>query len=117
MQIQIKQNEIIEALKLYLASKGLDLNGKQVEAEFSMTRKPSQVIAEVNITDVMIPGFSDAEDDMPTIPLVATTLAVVRNEPAAVVISDNPAPEEEDREEVVTQDNPETKKTTSLFGG
>ena len=138
MQIQIKQHEIVEALKLYLTSKGLNLKGKKVEATFAMTRKPSEVTAEVNIseTTVHIPGFTDSDSDQEgqqegtDETKVSPVRLAVSNDPAPVDPSAEANPgattEAEATDKATESDvdpedpddtNPTPKKTTSLFGG
>lgn len=61
MQIQLKQVEIITALKQYITSQGIDLTGKSVTIAFTAGRKESGISADLNIEEVDIPGFSEAE--------------------------------------------------------
>jgi hypothetical protein len=113
MQIQIKENELLQAIKLYLASMGLNVAGKKVDAVFSMTRKPAGITADVQITEVFIPGFSDTAAE--------AVAEVVRQEPVLVV--DNAIPvggtSVETTEDVIAdeqvQEQTEKKPTTSLF--
>ena len=112
MQIQIKENELLQAIKLYLASMGLNVAGKKVDAVFSMTRKPAGITADVQITEVFIPGFSDT---------AAEAAEAVRQEPVLVV--DNAIPvggtsvetTEDEVAEEQAQEQTEKKPTTSLF--
>lgn len=61
MQIQLKQTEIIAALKQYISAQGINLAGKEVSISFTAGRKESGIIADLSIDDVAIPGFSDAD--------------------------------------------------------
>lgn len=63
MQIQLKQSEIIAAIKQYVVTQGINLNGKTVDIAFSATRGAAGIIADVSIEEVSIPGFTDSEVD------------------------------------------------------
>lgn len=77
MQIQFKQAEIVAALKQYIIAQGININGKTVEIAFSATRGAAGIVADVNIEEVSIPGFTDAEVEE----------AVKASEPAAPALS------------------------------
>jgi hypothetical protein len=62
MQIQLKQAEIVAALKMFIASQGFAIEGKQVDITFTASRKANGFIADVSINDVVIPGYTDATD-------------------------------------------------------
>jgi hypothetical protein len=51
MQIQLKQTEIIQALKLYISSQGINLGGKTVSVGFTAGRKDSGLSADIDITE------------------------------------------------------------------
>lgn len=51
MQIILKQRNIEAALKQYIASQGINLDGKKVEVEFTAGRKESGITAEIDIDD------------------------------------------------------------------
>ena len=53
MQIQLKQSEIIQALKLYITTQGINLNGKSVEVSFTAGRKDTGLSADVDIQDMV----------------------------------------------------------------
>lgn len=58
MQIQLKQAEIIAALKQYITSQGINLTGKTVDIEFTAGRKESGLTADISIEETpAIPGF------------------------------------------------------------
>jgi hypothetical protein len=82
MQIQFKQSEIIAALKQYIATQGINLQGKSVEIAFSATRGAAGIVADVTIEEVEIPGFSDsvADDAKPALTVVPTTEAKAAEE-------------------------------------
>ena len=51
MQIQLKQSEIVTAIKQYVAQQGINLTGRKVEVTFTAGRKESGLSADVDITD------------------------------------------------------------------
>lgn len=86
MQIQLKQSEIITAIKQYVVNQGINLSGKTVDIAFSATRGAAGIIADVSIEDQAIPGFSDAVADdaaKPALTVVAATPAAAEPEQAA----------------------------------
>lgn len=95
MQVQLKQSEIVNAIKGYLTSQGINLQGKSVDIAFTAGRKESGLTADVVIEDAVKP--------IPVQPVIE-----VAQEPEPVVESpvaaEEPAPEEA----------PKTP-TTSLF--
>jgi hypothetical protein len=52
MQVNLKQSEIEQALRLYIAAKGIGLDNKKVTMSFTAGRKATGVSAEVNIEDL-----------------------------------------------------------------
>ena len=108
MQVQLKQTEIVSALKQYLVTQGINLNGKSVNISFTAGRKESGISADISIddTDGQIPGFTDAAgDDEQT-----ATKPVL-----SVVKAEEPAPEAKAEEPAADAAEP-VKATTSLFG-
>ena len=84
MQIQLKQTEIIAALKQYISAQGINLAGKEVSISFTAGRKESGIIADLSIDDVAIPGFSDADVVVdPAAPALRVVAAAAAPEPAA----------------------------------
>lgn len=51
MQIQLKQAEIVIALKMYIVSQGIILAGKEVGISFTAGRKEAGVLADISIED------------------------------------------------------------------
>lgn len=51
MQVNLKQAEIISALKMYVASQGINLVGKDVEMVFTAGRKESGISVEITIEE------------------------------------------------------------------
>lgn len=74
MQIQLKQVEIIEALKQYVAKKGFSLEGKAVDISFTAGRKDTGLSADITIDNAMNPSVEDEED-----PKAEAALATVSN--------------------------------------
>jgi hypothetical protein len=108
MQINLKQNEIENALKRYVSHQGINLAGKDISISFTAGRKESGISAEITIDDVDIPGYSESAEEVATAP-------VIRLQSTSVV-------EVEEAEEPVVETvveaadaTTETKKT-SLFG-
>lgn len=52
MLIQLKQNDIEAAIRLYLAQQGINTADKQVNVAFSYSRKAQQTFADVEISDL-----------------------------------------------------------------
>lgn len=100
MQIQLKQTEIITALKQYITSQGIELSGKEVSVAFTAGRKESGISAEMDIEDNLLPDFADDEEKAPT-SVKAPVLTMVAASPAAEFTEDG------------NLDEP--PKTTSLF--
>ena len=63
MQINLKEPEIVEALKLYIKNKGIDLVGKTVKIDFTAGRKGTGLSADIGIEYIDIPGTDVADDD------------------------------------------------------
>lgn len=51
MQIQIKQTEIIAAIKGYISNQGISLKGKDVTITFTAGRKETGLTADISIDD------------------------------------------------------------------
>lgn len=99
MQIQLKQTEIIAALKQYIINQGISLNGKAVDISFTAGRKEAGITADISIEDAgqSIPGFDDAQEDAakPVLAVVPTPPIVkAEEEPAAAVEEPQDQPEE-----------------------
>lgn len=109
MQIQLKQAEIMTAIKQYVANQGINLNGKTVDISFSATRGAAGIIADVSIEEVNIPGFTDSTvDDAAKPALTVVSTATATEAPQAEV------PEAKQAAEDAGQD-PAPAKATSLF--
>lgn len=93
MQIQLKQDEVVIALKQYIAQKGIDLKGKVVTITFLAGRKGSGLTADMTIEDFDIPGFTGAESDASTLSLVGATPPVIKAEGEEQPVISDPSPE------------------------
>lgn len=97
MQIQLKQPEIQAALRMYVASQGINLTGKTVDISFTAGRGANGLAAEINIDE----ATSQLPDFAPEV--IVPTLTVV-----SAAVPDSEAPLAEATAEPV-------KATTSLF--
>ena len=79
MQVQLKQAEIIAALKQYISGQGISLKGKQVDMVFTAGRKESGISVEISIDDAGIPDFFKGESEDPVQAPTATTLSLVKD--------------------------------------
>lgn len=65
MDIQLKQNEIAEAVRNHVAEKiGINLTGKHLDIQFSMGRGPNALVANLSITEksaMVVPGYTDRD--------------------------------------------------------
>lgn len=59
MQIQLKQAEIVCALKQYIAKQGIDLAGKTIDISFTAGRKDSGLSADISIEDTGVTTVVD----------------------------------------------------------
>ena len=75
MQIQLKQTEIIAALKQYISGQGINLVGKEVTISFTAGRKEAGVTADLVIDDAGIPGFDVPVAEEPAKPVLAVVPA------------------------------------------
>lgn len=75
MQVQLKQSEIIAAIKMYVANQGIDLIGKHVEVSFTAGRKETGLTADISIEGVELLALSPDEEAVakgPTLTLVTS---------------------------------------------
>lgn len=102
MQINLKQVEIVEALKQYITKQGINLVGKNVDMDFTAGRKNTGLSVEIIIDDISdIPNLEEAvaETIKPVLSVVITPVAEATTD---VRSTDTPAPAK--------------SATTSLFG-
>ena len=111
MKVKIQQNEIITALKQYISSQGINLQGKTVAIDFTAGRKEGGLTADISIEELDIPDFfEEPEHQAPALTVVpAPAPAPVQEAP-----QENPAPAYEMTAEAEVV--PPPVKTTSLFG-
>ena len=116
MQIQLKQSEIIAALKQYIANQGIVIAGKTVDIRFTAGRGQTGLSADISIEDNadFLGGQKFDEEFAKTPP----ALSVVKSETPVAEVQEAEASEENtppfDGGQPVEA---EAKKvTTSLFG-
>jgi MarR-like DNA-binding transcriptional regulator SgrR of sgrS sRNA len=97
MQIQLKQAEITEALKQYVAKQGINLTGKSVDITFTNGRKDNGLSADIIIEDVVTMA----------VPQIKLVLPVATEAPPPVEATAPSAPVTEHKEEAPAK---------SLFG-
>ena len=92
MQINLKQTEIIAALKQYIAGQGISLQGKSVDMAFTAGRKEAGISVEISIEAISMPDFGLPEEGYtPKLTLIADPVitpatAIATEETAAQVI-------------------------------
>jgi len=102
MQIQLKQSEIVTALKQYIAGQGINLCGKNVDITFTASRSAAGIVADISIEE-------NAEQTYGFASLEATAKSAVVQKTAEPVVAQEPEPEYELAEPT------EAPKTASLF--
>ena len=117
MIINLKQPEIEQALRAYVAAQGISLVGKDLSIAFTAGRRESGISAEISIDDVEIPGYTNdlgapeyaPKATIPSIAPAAVTETPVPQEPLDAEPGEVPAIAEE-----ATEIAPKTP--VSLFG-
>ena len=111
MQISLTQSEIVVALKNYISQQGINLYDKEVSITFTAGRKESGISAAMDIEDIDLPQFGEAEP---------ATLELVRSIPAELLaVQDNMVALANDLTGIKEEPEPVEEvsiKTTSLFG-
>jgi hypothetical protein len=117
MQVQLKQTEIIAALKQFITAQGINLAGKDVNITFTAGRKEAGIIADVSIEDVSIPGFTDEEVEEAVKASDAPALKVVPTVAKAAIATEAVAEPVAQAQAETADEQPEepAPKTTSLF--
>ncbi len=54
MNIQLKEREITEAIKNYIALQGININGKTIVVDYTAGRKETGISAEISIDDNLL---------------------------------------------------------------
>lgn len=111
MHIQLKQVEIVEALKQFIHRQGINLAGKSVEISFTAGRKDAGTIADIEINDAVIPGTEVGDEAKGTAPVGLALVA-----PVAAASTDEKV-REEDPQPTIDPAVPAAEKvaSTSLF--
>lgn len=109
MQIQLKQAEIVAALKQYISTQGINLSGKTVDIRFTAGRRESGITADLVIEDS---GVFDIDVELPE-------EEPVKAEPPKLVLTRSAVAEEIEPISAIEEPTPETPQTpkvaTSLF--
>ena len=84
MNINLKQPEIIAALKLFVGQQGINLKGKDVAIKFTAGRGDTGLSADITITENNLPDFGDEE---------VGTVAPAAAKPVLTVVSATKDPE------------------------
>jgi hypothetical protein len=121
MLIQLKQAEIVSAIKQYVAQQGINLAGKTVDIAFTSGRKENGLSADVTIEDHDIPGTATGDAVVVTKPVLAVVPSAPvldkATNPDPVPDAPAAAPAAPDAAEVPKQDEAtEAKTKPSLFG-
>ena len=114
MQVNLKQSEIERALKMYIASQGISLQGRDVEISFTAGRRGSGVSADMQISE-------DPEPEIPVHPVNRSGIlrgvdqyAAQSSVTVAEDVNDSPGKAEE--EETQEEEAVPPKTGDSLFG-
>lgn len=104
MQVILKQRDIEQALKQYIAGQGINLKGKTVNIAFTAGRKETGISAELDIDDISgyIPAAEDLTKDVPEVEEASTPVTEEAESPfgdagdaaevAEEVVAESPAP-------------------------
>lgn len=117
MQINLKQNDIITAVRGYITQQGINIRGKDVDVKFSMGRGEAGLSASVEITDAGLPDFG-AEENKPALALVtaaAPAAAAAAEEAAPKAAEPVPAEVKAEAAAVIAQAADPAPAKTSLF--
>lgn len=89
MRVQLKQPEIIEALKQYVANQGINMSGKEMKVKFTAGRKDAGLSADLSIEDAPVTGVAGAVKQAEV-----ATVAIADVAPAAVIVGESSIVEE-----------------------
>ena len=113
MQVILKQRDIEQALKQYIAGQGINLKGKTVNIAFTAGRKETGISAELDIDDIS--GYIPAAEDLTKDPEVLDQEPVLTAaEPEAQTTAASEAAEE--AESPFAESGEPEAKPVSLFG-
>lgn len=114
MQVQLKQTEIITALKQYISGQGISLQGKTVDMAFTAGRKESGITVEISIDDAGIPDFfNGVGEDTEQVP-AASPLTLVK---ATAYIANDSTEKAAAPAEAITQATGDASEETAAPGG
>jgi hypothetical protein len=135
MEIRLKEAEIREAVRAYIATQGINLTGKAVDIKFTATRGDAGIIAEVDITNAAelavvttateTPKAEVAADSKPGTRAVGRTATKSEEKTTQEIakaameapLEEDPAAEAPAEEVAVAQETAAAGKgTSSLFG-
>lgn len=89
MRVQLKQPEIIEALKQYVANQGINMSGKEMKVKFTAGRKDAGLSADLSIEDVPGTGVAGSIKQAEVGPQAAAPAATGYAAPAAVIVGES----------------------------
>jgi hypothetical protein len=86
MQIQLKQSEIVTALKQYIAAQGINLNGKVVDITFTASRSAAGIVADIMIDETNVPVINNYHPraDVPVTNFAASAIEAPSSDDVAV---------------------------------
>lgn len=115
MQVILKQRDIEQALKQYIAGQGINLKGKTVNIAFTAGRKETGISAELDIDDISgyIPAAEDLTKDEPVQEAAQVDGAQEVVSESAGAVESPFADKDELAEEVVAESA--ASKSSSLF--
>jgi hypothetical protein len=82
MQINLKQDEIAKAVKLFLKDQGIKTQGKYISIQFSMGKGLNGLKAEVNVEESDVPGFGQQDPENPDTPMEVLATVTEPEQPA-----------------------------------
>lgn len=124
MQVILKQRDIEQALKQYIAGQGINLKGKTVNIAFTAGRKETGISAELDIDDIS--GYIPAAEDLTVkdpevlaqdqLQAPAESENAVATAPAEAVepVSESPFADKDELAEKVVEESA-ASKSSSLF--
>ena len=117
MQIQLKQAEIVTALKMYIVSQGIILANKEVNISFTAGRKEAGVLADISIEDAVASGTCVEAVAEAAPAVTAAPVAVAQPVVEAVAEAAPEVPQTVDAQEEPSEAEPEAlvAKANSLF--
>lgn len=96
MLVQLKQAEIITALKQYIASQGINIRNKTVDIAFTAGRGATGLSAEIQIEDIVDDSATTTKEDTAPEPIMVNDVGIVDTAPLSVVSeSDSEVPNQD----------------------